>query len=57
MTVQDLISLLQDFPPDLPVRFSAEMGSIETSTPRIEVESTDVDENWRMAVLLIDLDG
>jgi hypothetical protein len=57
MTVQDLISLLQDFPPDLPVWFSAEMGSIETSTPRIEVESTDVDENWRMAVLLIDLDG
>ena len=57
MTVQDLISLLQEFPPDLPVRFSAEMGSIETSTPRIEVEATDVDENWRMAVLLIDLDG
>jgi hypothetical protein len=57
MTVQDLISLLQDFPPDLPVRFSAEMGSIETSTPRIEVEEADVDENWRMAVLLIDLDG
>ena len=57
MTVQDLISLLQDFPPDLPVWFSAEMGSIETSTPRIEVEAADVDENWRMAVLLIDLDG
>jgi len=57
MTVQDLISLLQDFTPDLPVWFSAEMGSIETNTPRIEVESTDVDENWRMAVLLIDLDG
>lgn len=57
MTVQDLISLLQDFPPDLPVRFSAEMGCIETNTPRIEVESTDVDENWRIAVLLIDLDG
>jgi hypothetical protein len=57
MTVQDLISLLQDFPPELPVWFSAEMGSIETNTPRIEVESTDVDENWRMAVLLIDLDG
>jgi hypothetical protein len=57
MTVQDLISLLQDFPPDLLVRFSAEMGSIETNTPRIEVEVADVDENWRMAVLLIDLDG
>jgi hypothetical protein len=57
MTVQDLISLLQDFPPDLPVWFSAEMGSIETSTPRIEVEEADVDENWQQTVLLIDLDG
>ena len=57
MTVQDLISLLQDFPPELPVWFSAEMGSIETNTPRIEVEAADVDENWRIAVLLIDLDG
>jgi hypothetical protein len=57
MTVQDLISLLQDFPPDLPVRFSAEMGSIETSTARIEVEEADVDENWQQTVLLIDLDG
>jgi hypothetical protein len=57
MTVQDLISLLQDFPPDLPVRFSAEMGCIETSTPRIEVEEADVDENWQQTVLLIDLDG
>ena len=57
MTVQDLISLLQDFPPDLPVRFSAEMGSIETITPRIEVDAADVDENWQQTVLLIDLDG
>jgi hypothetical protein len=57
MTVQDLISLLQEFPGDLPVRFSAEMGSIETSTPRIEVEEADVDENWQQTVLLIDLDG
>ena len=57
MTVQDLISLLQDFPPDLPVWFSAEKGSIETNTPCIEVEAADVDENWRIAVLLINLDG
>jgi hypothetical protein len=57
MTVQDLISLLQDFPLDLPVRFSAEMGSIETNTPRIEIEEADVDENWQQTVLLIDLDG
>ena len=57
MTVQDLISLLQEFPGDLPVRFSAEMGSIETSAPRIEVEEADVDENWQQTVLLIDLDG
>ena len=57
MTVQDLISLLQDFPPDLPVRISAAMGSIETSTARIEVEEADVDENWQQTVLLIDLDG
>lgn len=57
MTVQDLISLLQDFPPDLPVRFSAEMGSIETSTPLIEVTEIDVDDNWQQTVLLIDLDG
>ena len=57
MTVQDLISLLQEFPLDLPVRFSADMGCIETSTPRIEVEEADVDENWQQTVLLIDLDG
>ena len=57
MTVQDLISLLQDFPPDLPVWFSAEMGSIETTVPLIEVTQVDVDENWQQTVLLIDLDG
>jgi hypothetical protein len=57
MTVQDLISLLQDFPLDLPVWFSAEMGSIETNRPRIEVEAADVDDNWQQTVLLIDLDG
>jgi hypothetical protein len=57
MTVQDLISLLQEFPPDLPVRFSAEMGSIETTVPLIEVAQVDVDDNWQQTVLLIDLDG
>jgi len=56
MTVQDLISLLQDFPPDLPVRFSADMGCIETSTPLISFSETG-DERGPEHVLLIDLDG
>jgi len=56
MTVQDLISLLQEFPGDLPVRFSADMGCIETSTPLISFSETE-DESESGHVVLIDLDG
>jgi hypothetical protein len=56
MTVQDLISLLQEFPLDLPVRFSADMGCIETSTPHIAFSETG-DERGQEHILLIDLDG
>jgi hypothetical protein len=56
MTVQDLISLLQEFPLDLPVRFSADMGCIETSTPLISFSETG-DEQGPEHVVLVDLDG
>ena len=54
MTVQDLISLLQEFPPDAPVRFQADMGHIDTTVPLFEMGEHGEHEEQ---VLFIDLDG
>ena len=53
MTVAELIKKLQEFPPETPVRFQADMGHIDTDEPLLEMgEHGEYEE----PVLFIDLD-
>lgn len=42
MTVSQLRALLANLPDDMAVIFTADMGSIQTDAPTIEVNSTDM---------------
>jgi hypothetical protein len=54
MTVQDLIAKLQNFPPDMLVRFTAVHGEIDTQVPCIEVGESGYHPHE--LVLFIDVD-